>query len=90
MVAHQLHVVQGGQHGTALAVPALDQRQQVGRGFGVDGVEWFVEHDQSRVLQQHAREQHALHLTAGQRADRAVFKSVEADGGERSRDLVPR
>ena len=89
MVAHQLHIVQRRQHGAALAVPALHQRQQVGRGLGVDGVERLVQHDQARVLQQHAREQHALHLAAGQRADRAVLKPVEADGGERLGDLVP-
>ena len=39
-------------------------------GLGVDGVERLVEHDHARVLQQQAREQHALHLPAGQRADR--------------------
>ena len=71
-------------------MPAPHQRQQVGRGLGIDGVERLVQHDQPRILQQYPRKQHALHLPAGQRADAAVFESVEADGGERMRDLVPR
>ena len=82
--------MQRRQHRAFFSVPAPHQRQQIGRGPGVDGVEGFVQHDQARVLQQHARKQHALHLSAGQRADGAVLKSVEADGCERLRNLLAR
>ena len=70
MRLHQLEVVQRGEDGALLAVPAPDQRDEVGAGLGVDGIERLVEHDHARVLQQEPREQHALHLAAGQRADR--------------------
>ena len=80
MGAHQIHVVQRRQHRALFSVPAPHQRQQIGRGPGVDGVEGLVQHDQARVLQQHPCKQHALHLPAGQRADGAVLETVEADG----------
>src|SRR5579863_1635412 len=71
-------------------MPAFDQREQIGRGLGIDGVEGLVEHDQARILQQHPRKQHALHLPAGQRADGAVLKTAQADGCERLRDSPAR
>ena len=64
-----------GQHGALFGVPAPHQLQQVGAGLGVDGVERLVEHDHAGVLQQQPREQHALHLPAGQRADRGAVRS---------------
>ena len=54
----------------------------------VDGVEGLVEHDQARVLQHHPREQQALQLPAGERADRAVLEAGETHGGERLVDLL--
>jgi hypothetical protein len=44
--AHEIDVVHGGKHGALLAVPALDEPEQVGRGLGIDRVEpiertWF-------------------------------------------------
>jgi hypothetical protein len=48
--------------------------------FCVDGVEGLIQHDQPRVLRQYPREQHAA-SAAGQRANAAVLKTVEADGG---------
>src|SRR5215208_1758193 len=88
--AHQIHIVQRRQHGALLGVPAPDQRDQIGRGPGVDRVKGLVKHDQPRVLQQYPRKQHALHLSAGERANGAVFKTVEADGSERLRDVAAR
>src|SRR5262245_13889492 len=71
---HEVDVVHGGEHRALFAVPALHQLEQVGRGLGVDGVERLIEHDHTRVLQQQAREQHALHLPTGERTDGAVFE----------------
>ena len=71
---HQIDVVQGCKHRALFAVPAPHQVEKVGRGFGVDGGERLVEHDQLRILQQQAGEQHALHLTAGERADRCAAR----------------
>jgi len=45
---------------------------------------------EARVLQQHPRKQHALHLAAGQRADGAVLETVEAHRRERLRNPVAR
>ena len=45
---HQIDVVQRREHGALLAVPALHQIEQVGRGLGVDGVERLVQHDHAR------------------------------------------
>jgi hypothetical protein len=73
--AHLLQVVQHGHHGAALTAPAPQQREQVGAGARVDGVEGLVEQDQLRVLQQHAREQHALELAGRQLADPAAARS---------------
>ena len=69
-LADQIEVVQHGQHGPALAVPAPDQVEQIARGPGVDRGERLVEQDQARILQQQPREQDALQLAARQRADR--------------------
>jgi hypothetical protein len=79
-----------GQHRAPLAVPALHQIEQVGRGLGVDRVERLVEHDHAGILQQQPREQHALHLPAGERRDRAILEAGEPDGGDRLLDPVPR
>ena len=56
--------------------------QQIGRGALVDGGERLVEHDDARVLDQQAREQHALHLAARQRADGALLEAGQADRGD--------
>ncbi len=85
---HHIEVVQRRQHGALLAVPAPHQIQQIGGGLGVDRVERLVEHDHARVLQQQAREQHALHLAARQRADRPLLEAGEADRRERLLDRV--
>src|SRR4029450_12557122 len=37
--------------------------------------------------EQHPCEQHALHLSARERADRPVLETVEADGGDRAENL---
>jgi hypothetical protein len=78
--------VHGGEHGAALAVPAPHQVEQVGRGLGVHRVERLVEHDHAGVLQQQAREQHALHLAARERRNPAILEAGEADGGDRLLD----
>ena len=43
-----------------------------------------------RILQQKPREQHALHLAPGERRNRAVLESREADGGDRLLDRASR
>ena len=88
MRAHLLDVVQRGEHGASFAVPAQDQRDEIGDGLGVDGAERLVEQDQRGVLQQQPREQHALKLAARQRADRAGREIDQPDRGQRAGDLV--
>ena len=67
-------------------MPALDQRDQVADGLGVDGVKWLVEQDQVGILHQHAGEQGALQLAPGKRVERALFKAFEPDGHQRLAD----
>ena len=45
---------------SALAMPISDDLNEIGRGACVNGVERLIEEDHGRVLQQHAREKHAL------------------------------
>jgi hypothetical protein len=77
----EIDVVQGGEHGAPLAVPALHQIHQIGGGPLVDGGERLIEHDDARILDQQPGEQHALHLAARQRADGAVLETGQADRG---------
>ena len=86
--AHEIDVVQRGEHGALLAMPAPHQVEQVGGGLGVDRVERLVEHDDARVLQQQARKQHALHLPARERADGAALEAGQADGCDRLLDAA--
>jgi hypothetical protein len=86
---HKIDVVHRGQHGSLLAVPALHQIEQVGRGLGVDRIERLVQHDHAGVLQKQAREQHALHLPAGKGRDRAILEAGESDGGDCLLDPCP-
>jgi hypothetical protein len=72
----------------ALVAPALQQRQQVGGGARVDGVEGLVQQDQPGVLQQHAREQHALRLAGRQLAQPALFEAGQAHRGQRLQDTA--
>ena len=46
MLPHLLDVVQRGDDGAPLFVPAFDQDDEVGDGLGVDGAERLVEQDQ--------------------------------------------
>ena len=84
--AHEVEVVQSGEDRASLAVPAPHQVEQVGDVLASMACERFVEHDHPRILQQQAREQHALHLPARERADRAVLETGKADGGDRRVD----
>ena len=77
---YQINVVQGGEHGALFVVPASHQVKKIGGGFRVDGGKRFVENNQTRILQQQAGEQHALHLAAGKRADDALLESGQPDG----------
>ena len=63
-------------------------RDQVAHGARVDGVERLVEQDQRRVLQQHACEERALQLAAGERVDAARLKARQADRCERHVDRL--
>ena len=83
MRPHLLDVVQRGDDGAPLLVPAFDQDDEVGYGLGVDRPERLVEQDKPRILQEETREQHALELTAGQGADHAIGKVEQAERGER-------
>ena len=86
MLAHQVEVVDDDHDGAALAVPALDQRDQVDDGLGVHRVERLVEQDDLGVLHQHPREQRPLQLAARQRVDRPLLEPFEADRRQRLRD----
>ena len=66
------------------------RRDEIGDGLGVDGAERLIEQDERGVLQQQAREQHALELAARQRADRTMPEVLQADSGERAADALLR
>lgn len=66
MLPYQLLVMENGQNSPPLSNPGLDHRQKIGHGALVDGVEWFIQQDQLRILQHGARKQGALQLAAGE------------------------
>ena len=88
MRAYLREIVQRGEHGAPLAVPTLDQRDEIGDGLAIDGAERLVEQDDGGVLQEQAREQHALELAARERADETVGQVLQSDRGESVRDLI--
>ena len=57
--------------------------------FEFDRIERLVEDNEPRILQKQSGEQHALHLPAGQIADRPPLEPVQTDGGDRGMDIVP-
>ena len=62
---------------SALAMPISDDLNEIGRGACVNGVKRLIEEDHGRVLQQHAREKHALQLTHRQLADTACAEASQ-------------
>jgi hypothetical protein len=66
MVAHQLEIVDDDHDGATLAVPALDNVDQIAERLGVDRVERLVEKDDISVLHKNACKQSSLQLAAGQ------------------------
>ena len=66
MATHDVRVVQHGDHGAALLVQAAEQRHELIGGMAVHGCKGLVQQQHRCVLHQHAREQRALHLAAGQ------------------------
>ena len=88
ILAHQVQIMDHHHDGAFLAMPALDQRDQVADRLGVDGVERLVEQDEVGVLQQHAGKQRALQLAARQRVDRTLFEAAEADRHQRLADVI--
>ena len=60
-------------------MPALHQRQQFGGGPRIDRGEGLIEQNKTGVLGNEACEQHALHLPAGKRADRAPLEPGQPD-----------
>src|SRR4026208_40977 len=88
MRAHLLDVVQRGDDGAAFFVPAFDEEDEVGGGRGGGGADRLVGKDEATVLQQQAGDQHALELSTGERADRAIGEIENAERGERMGDLV--
>ena len=89
MLAHQIEVVDDDHHRPLLAVPALDQRNEVGDRPRIDRVERLVEQDDLGVLHQHARKQRALQLAARQRVDRARLEPFQADRHQCTRHRRP-
>ena len=87
MRAHLLHVMQRGEHGAPLAVPAQNERDEIGDGLGVDGAERLIEQDEGGILQEQPREQHALELAARQCAHRTMPEVLQTDSGERADNL---
>ena len=45
-------IVRNSQHGAPLAMPGLDHGEKIAHRLGIHGIEWLVEQDQIRVLQQ--------------------------------------
>src|SRR5262245_28273137 len=88
MRPHLLDVVQRGEHGAPFFMPAPDQRDEIGDGLAINAAEWFVEKDDGGILQEEAREHHALELAARERADETVGETLQADRRERAADLV--
>jgi hypothetical protein len=86
MLAHLIEIVERGNHGAAFAMPAADEAQEIVDRLGIDSTERLVEQDDGRVLQQQAREQHALELSARESANTAVAQVLQAERGERFKD----
>src|ERR1700693_3345982 len=63
MSAHLAKIVECGNHRAAFGVPSLDQLNEIGNGLFVDGAERLVEQNDGGILEEQAREQHALELT---------------------------
>jgi len=73
--------VQYGNHRAGSPVPLLHTAHQGLCGFAVNRVEGFVQQEDVGILHQQASEQGALQLPVGERADHALFKTLQADGG---------
>ncbi len=86
--AHHVEIMQRGQHRALLVMPAAHERQQIGGGFRIDGIERFIKHDHARVLKEQPCEQHALHLPSGKRPYGALLEARQTDGLDRMLDLV--
>ncbi|MNC53382.1 hypothetical protein D3C75_1027870 [compost metagenome] len=81
---HQVQVVGDHQHAAAVALAqAADQPVQLGLAGDVDALHRLVEHQQFRLAQQGAGQQHALQLAAGDALQRTVDHLGGADFAER-------
>src|SRR6478672_13446194 len=83
MRAYLIEIVQRGNDGAALAMPAADQAQQILDRLGVDGAKRLVEQDDSRVLQEQPREEDALELSTRKRAHATLAEVLQAERVER-------
>ena len=83
MATHDVQVVQHGDHGAALLVQAAEQRHELIGGMAVHGCKGLVQQQHRCVLHQHAREQRALHLAAGQGIQAAARLGGQAHGLQR-------
>ena len=88
MAAHLLHVVQHGDDRALLAMPTVDEGEEIGRGLGVDRVEGFIQQDDAGILQQETSEEHALELPDREGTDRPILETFEPDGRQRLGDLM--
>jgi hypothetical protein len=83
MGAHLIEIVQRGDDGAPLRVPAADEVKQIVDRLRVYGSERFVEQDDGSILQEQAREQDALELSSRKRADAPIAKVLQAKHAER-------
>ena len=89
MRAHLIDVVQRGDARCALRRASDGSGDEILDRLGVDGAERLVEQDEGRVLQQQAREQHALELSTREGADAAIAKILQAERREALRRPRP-
>src|SRR3990167_8074352 len=81
---HQVQVVRDHQHAATMAVAQLgDQAVQLGLAADVDALHRLVEHQQLRLAQQGAGQQHALQFAAGNALQGAVDHLAGADFRQR-------
>src|SRR5690606_3293034 len=84
MLLDQSGVVQHRDDGSFLLAPLVDDLDEILHGVLVDRRERLVEQDELRILQQEAREECALHLAAGKRADGAILEARRSRASARA------
>ena len=79
MRAYLIEIVQRGNDGAPFAMPAADNVEEILDRLGVNRTERLVKQDDGRVLQEQAREQHALELSTRKRAHATLAEVLQAE-----------